>query len=60
MGSISKLMTIYLWLVEVGDVRWNEPVSKHLPELLTYKGDSWNDITPDWSAITLGDLAGQS
>jgi CubicO group peptidase (beta-lactamase class C family) len=59
-GSISKLLTVYLWLVREGDVRWSDPIAKHLPELLKYKADSWNNVTPDWNAITIGDLAGQS
>ena len=58
-GSISKLLTVYLFLLNEGDVRWSDPISKHLPELLKYKDDSWNAITPDWDAITIGDIAGQ-
>ena len=58
-GSISKLLTIYLFLLSEGDVRWSDPVTKHLPQLLQYKTESWNDVTPDWESITVGDLAGQ-
>jgi CubicO group peptidase (beta-lactamase class C family) len=58
-GSISKLLTVYLFLLCEGDVRWSDPVSKHLPEILKDKANSWNAITPDWDAITIGDLAGQ-
>ena len=58
-GSISKLLTVYLFLMSEGDTRWSDPVSKHLPQLLEYKANSWNPITPDWDQITIGDLAGQ-
>lgn len=58
-GSISKLLTVYMFLMNQGDVRWSDPVLKYLPQLLKYKANSWNAITPDWDAITVGDLAGQ-
>ncbi|KAH6639266.1 beta-lactamase/transpeptidase-like protein [Boeremia exigua] len=48
-GSISKLLTVYLLLLEVGETIFNEKVTKYLPEL---KGVAhWNDIT-------IGSLAG--
>lgn len=47
-GSISKLLSIYLFLLCEGDTKWSDPVSKHLPELLKYKADSWNELMPDW------------
>lgn len=58
-GSISKLLTVYMFLISEGDLKWSDPVAKHLPQLLKYKSESWNDITPDWNSITVGDLAGQ-
>lgn len=58
-GSISKLLTVYLFLLCESDIRWSDPVSKYLPQLLEDKQNSWNEITPDWDEITIGDLAGQ-
>lgn len=57
-GSISKLFTMYMMLIADGDRHFNDPILEHVPEL--QKDDSgWNSITPDWSEITIGDLAGQ-
>lgn len=57
-GSISKLLTIYLWLISDGDRRWNHPITDYLPGLLEVS-NSGNGVTPDWESITVGDLAGQ-
>ena len=58
-GSISKLLTVYLWLIHQGESGFNTPIAEILPQLQQYSKDSWNSITPDWSDITIGDLAGQ-
>lgn len=58
-GSVSKLLTMYTWLIQDGDRRFNHPVADYLPQLLKYSADSWNSVTPDWEEITIGDLAGQ-
>ncbi|KAM5429679.1 hypothetical protein McanCB21832_007471 [Microsporum canis] len=34
LGSISKLLTVYTFLTTVGDVSFNEPITKYVPELL--------------------------
>ena len=59
MGSISKLLTVYLWLIHEGDQGFNKPIGEILPQLKQYSEDSWNDVTSDWTDITVGDLAGQ-
>lgn len=59
-GSISKLWTVFIFLIEVGDVRFNDPVTKWVPELRALaKGpkDPVNKV--DWNSITLGNLASQ-
>lgn len=58
-GSISKLLTIYLFLVLEGDRLWNEPVARYLPELADLAGEDVGHAVPDWGAITVGDVAGQ-
>ncbi|KKY35317.1 putative beta-lactamase family protein [Diaporthe ampelina] len=32
-GSVSKLWTVYLYLIAAGDQSWNEPITKFIPEL---------------------------
>jgi hypothetical protein len=63
-GSISKLFTVYTFLIESGDVKFNEPVTKYVPELkaaakkYNARQDPVNYV--DWEAITIGALASQT
>ncbi|KAK5172736.1 uncharacterized protein LTR77_002856 [Saxophila tyrrhenica] len=57
-GSISKLLTIYLWLLEDGDRHFNVPITDYLPTLTEYAAES-SGLTSTWTDITIGDLAGQ-
>lgn len=61
-GSITKIFTVLAFLVSVGDTKWNEPVTKYLPELkkLADKTPGGNMMVPDWEEVTLGGLAGQT
>lgn len=58
-GSLTKLLTIYTFLVQVGDQHFSQPVTNYVPELANVMtnvpGDVLNDVV--WSDITLGDLA---
>ncbi|KAM0722514.1 hypothetical protein Q7P37_001955 [Cladosporium fusiforme] len=60
-GSISKLLFIYNFLVEVGHDHWHRPITDLVPELeeaaasCSAKSDPWT--CPDWDEITLGALA---
>ncbi|KAK6389192.1 hypothetical protein LTR65_006954 [Meristemomyces frigidus] len=36
LGSVSKLLTAYTFLVTAGDISFNEPVTNFIPELATY------------------------
>ena len=63
-GSISKLLTTYTFLIESGYTHWFDPVTKWVPELAAAaKGDD----TPQqdaidavqWNDVTLGDLLSQ-
>ena len=57
-GSISKMFTVYTFLLELGDGYWNQPVTKYVPELAAAAKD--DVITQvQWEDVTLGDLAGQ-
>ncbi|KAK5719810.1 hypothetical protein LTR17_015099 [Elasticomyces elasticus] len=59
-GSISKLLTMYIFLLAAnGDRYFNTPVLELVPELKQLASDGWNPETPDFSEITIGDLAGQ-
>jgi CubicO group peptidase (beta-lactamase class C family) len=61
-GSVSKLFTVYAFLVENGDVHWNEPITKYVPELAALaKTNDVNQRNPidnvAWEDITVGSLA---
>lgn len=55
-ASISKVVSVYTTLAELGDKYWGEPVTKYIPELAKLKVK--NPIyDTDWSQVTLGALA---
>lgn len=61
LGSISKLLTAYTFLASVGDLSFNEPITKYIPELAAYAAqhapsDDAIDFM-DWDSITIGALA---
>ncbi|KAK3344540.1 beta-lactamase/transpeptidase-like protein [Lasiosphaeria hispida] len=57
--SISKAITVYTFLARLGDVYWNEPITKFIPELADAPvHDPIRDV--NWAEVTLGSLAGQS
>ncbi|KAF2187150.1 beta-lactamase/transpeptidase-like protein [Zopfia rhizophila CBS 207.26] len=59
-GSVSKLVTVYMFLAELGDGYWDDPVSKHIPELKNRTKSHENPIDfTAWDQVTLGALAGQ-
>ncbi|KAH8660133.1 beta-lactamase/transpeptidase-like protein, partial [Xylariales sp. PMI_506] len=59
LGSISKLLTVYLFLIREGDSRFNDPITKYIPELATAGSNTGasNGVTPPWGDITIGQLA---
>ncbi|EGO61040.1 hypothetical protein NEUTE1DRAFT_120106 [Neurospora tetrasperma FGSC 2508] len=61
-GSITKIFTVLAFLATVGDRVWNDPVTKHLPELarLAEKTPGGSMTVPDWEEVTLGSLASQT
>lgn len=61
-GSISKLYTVYLVLVEAGDAYFSRPITDFVPELAQAANDSagMSDINATrWEDITIGALASQ-
>jgi CubicO group peptidase (beta-lactamase class C family) len=61
LGSLTKIFTIYTWLVQDGDTRWNEPITKYVPELAAVADRAKNDPVGnvDWEEVTIGALASQ-
>ncbi|KAF4498928.1 beta-lactamase-like 1 [Fusarium agapanthi] len=59
-GSVSKLLTVYTLLVEVGMKHMNDPVTKWVPELALAarknKGDPTRKV--QWDEVTIGQLSG--
>ncbi|KFX92989.1 hypothetical protein O988_07063 [Pseudogymnoascus sp. VKM F-3808] len=62
LGSVSKVLTVYTFLAAVGDVSFNEPITKYIPELAAYAaqhagGDEIDFM--DWDSVTIGSLTSQ-
>ncbi|KAF5698577.1 beta-lactamase-like 1 [Fusarium globosum] len=59
-GSVSKLLTVYTLLAEVGIKHMSDPVTKWVPELAlaarNNKGDPTRKV--QWDEVTIGQLAG--
>jgi hypothetical protein len=61
-GSVSKLLTAYVYLLEVGDVSFNQPVTRYVPELADISAELRKKHAShlkyvDWDVITIGALA---
>lgn len=59
-GSASKLITVYTFLIAAGHVRFEEPVTRYVPELRGFANATANRSSVayvDWDKITIGDLA---
>lgn len=66
-GSCSKLWTVYLFLIKMGDERFNEPVANYVPEIriaaeniksnATARSEGVNVVR--WDEVTVGELASQ-
>lgn len=59
-ASISKLFTVYLWLINAGDVQFHDPITKFIPELARashlYSENEAADFV-DWDSVTIAELA---
>ena len=64
-GSMSKMLTVYMFLAAVGDTSWNDPITQYVPELAEYaaeyrvQADTHSIDYVDWDSITIGALASQ-
>ena len=62
-GSISKLLTVYTYLVNVGFKGWQDLITAYVPELATYAAthSQPDTVIPSWSFddITVGAIASQ-
>jgi CubicO group peptidase (beta-lactamase class C family) len=61
-GSIAKVFTVYAYLASVGDISWNHPITRYVPELARNSEATADDSDLDvfrWDDITLGSLAAQ-
>lgn len=65
LGSMSKLLSVYNFLIAAGDVHFNEPITKYVPELATFAAQhkaalQTNNIDyVSWDEVTVGALASQ-
>jgi hypothetical protein len=57
-GSISKLITTYIYLINAGFKGWNDPITDYVPRLTDYAEKSKEnplDVV-DWDEVTVGGL----
>ncbi|KAL6706258.1 hypothetical protein ACN47E_005993 [Coniothyrium glycines] len=64
LGSVSKVLTVLAFLAELGDVHWNQPITKVIPEIARLAGRSTSstfDVVREtaWDDVTIGSLAAQ-
>jgi CubicO group peptidase (beta-lactamase class C family) len=61
LGSLTKIFTVYTWLAQDGDAKWNEPITKYVPELAAAAERARSDPVANvaWDEVTIGSLAGQ-
>jgi len=58
-GSLTKLLSVYTFLIEAGDVYFNQPVTRYVPELAALAINISKDAIDNvmWADVTLGELA---
>ncbi|KAF7190917.1 Beta-lactamase-like protein sdnR [Pseudocercospora fuligena] len=56
-ASISKIFTVYLWLIKSGHKHFNSPITEFIPQLAESQPQDDYYPLPDWKEITVGDLA---
>jgi len=59
-GSVTKLISIYTFLISDGDVHFHDPITKFVPELLEATSGTLNNDPihrTSWSDVTIGALA---
>ena len=61
-GSMTKLLTVYSFLINQGGRLWTSPITDFVPELLDVDNSTLESLgysTPRWAEIELGDIASQ-
>lgn len=58
LGSIGKVLSVYIFLIQDGDLHWKEPITKYIPELAAAANVTASSygVTARWNEITLGQL----
>lgn len=61
LGSLTKVFTVYNFLLNAGDEIWNSPITKYIPELAAIANRSSSDpiAYTAWDDVTIGALATQ-
>ena len=62
LASISKVLTVYLYLMKAGDLSWNQPITKYIPELAKAARATVKQSNIDvvrWDQVTISALASQ-
>ena len=63
LGSLTKIFTVYTWLALDGDGKFNDPITKYVPELAAAAGRHGERDDPvryvSWEDVTVGALASQ-
>ena len=65
-GSVSKVFSVWSFLIEVGDSYFNDPITKYVPELANLGNSTGTNALYDdldnvkWDEVTLGELASQA
>ncbi|KAI0101490.1 beta-lactamase/transpeptidase-like protein [Nemania sp. FL0031] len=59
LGSLTKIYTMYVFLINAGDKMWNEPITNYVPELQAMANRSDPVTKTAWDKITIGGLATQ-
>lgn len=62
LGSISKVLTVYTFLKNAGDLSWNDPITKYIPELASEAQSTAQEseiMAVRWDNVTVGSLAAQ-
>ncbi|KAK3360504.1 beta-lactamase/transpeptidase-like protein [Lasiosphaeria hispida] len=55
-GTLTQLFTVYTWLAKIGDQAWDDPITKHLPELKSVPASAGEQAVA-WGDVTIGALA---
>ncbi|KAH8691668.1 beta-lactamase/transpeptidase-like protein [Talaromyces proteolyticus] len=57
-GSMAKLLTMYIWMVDIGDDVFNDPITKYIPELAHAANSStYTPFSVNWREVIIGALA---